>query len=77
MIACRMSCDQEVAIKTLILKTAGKEIRKKFPWVVEAIEHFDTMTGDIKYLIILDETCRVNGNNMQNILQTAEDDIKI
>ena len=40
------------------------------------MDDFDPHTADLKCLIILDEICKVNANNIQDILQMAEDNIK-
>ena len=45
--------DQEADVKAAIMKTAVRDMARKFLHVVDAMEHLDPCTGDLKFLMIL------------------------
>ena len=72
----RMFSNQEAAIKTDILRAAGKEIKLKIPRVLKSLDHFDPIIGVLKFLLILEETCNAQDRDVQDILQAAESNMK-
>ena len=42
----------------------------------ELIQYFDPFTGDLRFLLVMDNFCKEQGKNIQDILKAAEDNIK-
>ena len=76
MLAGRMSLDQEAAVKATIIKAAGKKTIVNFPEVTEAMESWYPCTGDLKFLILLEEICNGQERHPQEILQAAQGRIR-
>ena len=71
-IAGRMSQDQERDVRDAIIKAVDKGCMTKYPRVVQAINEFYTCTGDLKYLAVLDEICKLGVMDMRLVLKKAE-----
>ena len=51
----RQKADQKVAIQTAIKKAVNKDLAIKFQNVAYTMQHLDPCTGDLKFLMLLEQ----------------------
>ena len=59
-----MSADKETEVNAAIVKAVGRETMTSFPEVKDARESWEPYTGDLKFLILLDEICTNQERNL-------------
>ena len=72
----RMSRDRETEVKARIPKMEGRSMVETFLLVVDAMHNFDPCIWDLKYLVILNEICNAEADDIQDILLITKDKIK-